>query len=118
MMTSRLAYVLAFLLMVALPCLADSPETPAMTPEQYRAELERLMSATEHLDEHDPQITQLLNDLPSNWTVQSDSQKFEISTEWLREDLIRIGKKYDANVVKSIHAHLQALHDDFEAYEN
>ncbi len=62
-------------------------------------------------------IPELINSLPSAWRVSSERGTFEISTEWLRENLGTLGYKYDEEVAKKIRDRLTQLRADLDEYE-
>lgn len=111
-MRIRRTAIFAALLFSAALGWADS----TLTLDQYRAELDRLLAATEHLDQPGPQIPQLLHHLPPKWTIQAESRSFEVSTEWLRSDLQNLSKVLDPDAVASMRLHLRSLRDETEAY--
>jgi hypothetical protein len=103
-------------LMLAVPCVGASGPVD-LTLDQYRDELDRLLVLTHKLDTPGPQIPQLINSLPSAWRVSGERGKFEISTEWLRDDLGTVDYKYDKNLVEKIRTRLAAQRDDLDAYQ-
>ncbi len=109
-MRIRSTAILAALLLSAVACIADS----ALTLDQYRSELDRLLAATQHLEQ--PQIPVILKDIPPQWKVQANDRSFDVSTEWLRHDLQNLEKKFDPDVVSSIRVHLQEQRAEAEAY--
>ena len=103
-MTARRSYTLVRLLIAAVfiaatfvaaisitasSCRADSAESSAFTTAEYRAELDRLLSATQQLDSSGGSTPQLLHDLPQSWRVATDQREFDVSTEGLRRDVRR-----------------------------
>ena len=116
-MTARQTYILAFLLIAAIFCRADGTGSDALNTTEYRAELERLLSATQQLDSSGNPIPQLLRDLPKSWRIHTDQREFEISTEGLRRDIRRYeGEKNVANA-SAIRGRLQSLRSDLDGYE-
>lgn len=116
-MTARQTYILAFLLIAAIYCRADGTGSDALNTTEYRAELERLLSATQQLDSSGNPIPQLLRDLPKSWRIHTDQREFEISTEGLRRDIRRYeGEKNVANA-SAIRGRLQSLRSDLDGYE-
>jgi|SRR5215470_10867324 len=114
MSASRLATLL-LALAVAGPCLGADNAT-VRTAAEYRAELDRVLSATEHLDTPGPQIPELINSLPTSWHVSTGQGSFDVSTEWLRENLGQLEKKFDPDVVKTIRDRLGSQRTDLDAY--
>jgi Domain of unknown function (DUF4129) len=116
-MTARRTYILVILLVAAIFCRADSAGGGALTSTEYRAELDRLLSATQQLDSSGNPIPQFLQDLPQGWRVHTDQKEFEISTEGLRRDVRRYaGEKNVANA-SAIRGRLQSLRGDLDGYE-
>lgn len=111
-MRIRSRVIFAVVLFSALFCRADSN----LTLEQYRGELDRLLAATDNLDQK--QIPAILHDIPATWTVRADDRTFEISTEWLRHDLQGLQKKLDADTLSSIRVRLKEQRDEAGAYAN
>lgn len=88
-----------------------------LTPDQYRAELDRVLTASEHLDKPGPQIPELINSLPPSWRVQGDQRTLEVSTEWLRADLHSLQEKFDPQAPSRIVETLKSLRRDFDDYQ-
>ncbi len=109
-MRIRSTAIFVAIFLSAILCRADS----TLTLEQYRGELDRLLAATERLDQS--QIPQVLHGIPAKWAIQADDRSFEVSTEWLRHDLQNLEKKFDADYLSSIRAHLQEQRAEAEAY--
>jgi hypothetical protein len=109
--------ILLMPLIVVVPCLGVS--SPAdLTPDQYRAELDHLLVVTDQLDQPGAQIPELINHLPSAWRVGTDRGTFEVSTEWLRDDLGELERTYDQALVNKIRDRLRHQHADLDAYQN
>jgi hypothetical protein len=108
--------ILLMALIVVVPCLgARSPAD--LTPDQYRAELDHLLVATDQLDQPGAQIPELINSLPSVWRAVTDRGTFEVSTEWLRDDLAELEHKYDQALVNKIRERLAHQRADLDAYQ-
>ena len=88
-----------------------------MTPEQYGAELDRLLAATQQLGKTGPPISELLKELPPAWQVQTREKKFEISTDGLARDFERLHQRFDPELQQSICEQLTGLRADLAAYE-
>ena len=118
MIASRIFIIIILLLALtaAATCVADAGNS-AMTPEQYGAELDRLLSATQQLDKTGPPISELLKELPPAWQVQTRGKRFEISTDRLARDLRRLHQRFDPELQKSICEQLTGLRADLAAYE-
>lgn len=98
-------------------CLAQADRASTLPLEQYRAELDRVLSASQQLDKPGPQIPDLINSLPPSWQVQDGQRTFEISTEWLRADLHRLQKKFDPQTQNRIVENLKSLRHDLDDYQ-
>lgn len=116
-MTARRSYILVCLLMAAVFCQAESAAGGALTTAEYRAELDRLLTATQELDSSGSPSPQPLHDLPQSWRVATDQQEFEISTEGLQRDVRRYEKEKNVANASAIHTRLQSLRSDLEGFE-
>jgi Domain of unknown function (DUF4129) len=79
-------------LFLSVVCAAETGPAPVSTLDlhAYVAELDRLSLTIKSLDPKKPDISELLKQIPTVWQVQTDKQKFEVSSEWLRSDLIEL----------------------------
>jgi Domain of unknown function (DUF4129) len=116
MIASRIFIVLLLALTASVTCVAEAGNS-AMTPEQYGAELDRLLAATEQLGETGPPISELPKELPRAWQVETRGMKFAISTDRLARDLRRLHQRFDPELQKSIGEQLRGLRADLAAYE-
>jgi hypothetical protein len=116
MTASRTFLTLLLALTVSVTCVADTGNS-AMTPEQYGAELDRLLTATQQLGEAGPPISELRKELPPVWQVQTRERKFAIPTDGLARDLRRLHQRFDPELQKSICEQLRGLRADLAAYE-
>jgi len=116
-MTARRTYILACLLIAAISCRADSAGGDALTTTEYRAELDRLLSATQQLDSSGSPTPQPLLDLPQSWHVRADQRVFEISTEGLKRDVRRYESEKNIGNASAIRARLQSLRGDLDGFE-
>jgi len=108
--------ILLMALIVAVPRLAVSSPSD-VTPEQYRTELDHLLAATQQLDQPGAAIPELINSLPTTWRVATQHGTFEVSTEWLREDLAELGREYDEDLVDRMRDRLAQARTDLDDYE-
>jgi hypothetical protein len=115
-MTARRIYLLACLLIASACCRADSNTTVALTPAEYRVELDRLLAVANRLNTAGTTPEGLQN-LPDTWRVRSDQNEFDISTEGLQRDVRRYEKDRSVANVSAIRRRLQALRDDLDGYE-
>ncbi len=126
-MTARRIYIVARFLIAAVfiaasfvaavPCRADSEGTEALTGAEYRAELDRLLSATQRLDSSSGPTPQPLHDLPQSWRVATGQGEFEVSTEGLRRDVRRYEKEKNVENGTAIRMRLQSLRSDLDGFE-
>ena len=104
-------------LLLAVSALVCSAQTAPMSPADYRAELDRFLTATEQLDaSKKAEIPELLKTIPPSWQVQIDDRKFAVSTEWLRSDLRKLEEKFDAGLRERIDQRLEDLQAHLNAY--
>jgi len=116
-MTARRIHILAFFLVAAIFCRADGTGNDALTTTEYRAELERLLSATQQLDSSGSATPQPLRDLPQTWRVHTDQQVFEISTEGLRRDVRRYESEKNIANASAVRARLESLRSNLDGFE-
>lgn len=116
-MTRRWIYIAACLLMASAFCWADSDGSGALTPEQYRAELDRLSTATQQLDSSGSDTPQELHALPQSWRVQVEQKEFEVSSEGLQRDVRRYEKEKNVANASAIQARLDGLRRDLDGFE-
>ncbi len=116
-MTARRTHILACFLLVAAFCRADSTGSDAFTTPEYRAELDRLLSATQQLGSSGTPTPQPLHDLPQSWHVRAGQREFEISTEGLRRDVRRYENEKNVTTASAVRARLQSLRDDLDGFD-
>jgi len=116
-MTARRTYIPALLLIAAIFCRADSPGGGPLTSTEYRAELDRLLSATQQLDSAGNPTPQPLVGLPQTWHVRTDQRVFEVSTEGLQRDVRRYENEKNIANASAIRGRLQSLRSDLDGYE-
>ena len=115
-MTVSRAGILLLTLAVAGACYGiDNPTV--LSAEEYRADLDRLQSVTEHLDPQGSQIQELIGSLPTAWRVSTDRGSFEVSTDWLRNDLVQWEKNHDQGLAHDIRDRLAHQRADLDSYE-
>jgi hypothetical protein len=96
---------------------ADSAVNDALTTAEYRAELDRLLSATQQLDSSGNPAPEALHDVPQSWRVHTDQREFEISTEGLQQDVRRYEKEKNIANATAIRERLQSLRNDLDGFE-
>jgi hypothetical protein len=115
---SRILIIIILLLaLIASGTSVADAGNSTITPEQYGAELDRLLAATQRLDKTGPPISELLKELPPAWQVQTREKKFEISTDGLARDFERLHQRFDPELQQSICEQLIGLRADLAAYE-
>ena len=100
-----------------VPCRADSEATGTLTAVEYRAELDRLLSATQQLDSSGGATPQPLHELPQSWHVATDQREFDVSTEGLQRDVRRYEKENNVANASAIRTRLQTLRRDLDGFE-
>lgn len=116
-MTTRRTYILAWLLLASLFCQADATSGNTLTPAEYRAQLDRLLVATQQLNSSNNSAPEALRHLPQSWRVHSDQKDFEISTEGLQRDVRRYDQVQSAANAIAIRRRLESLGRDIEGFE-
>lgn len=113
-MTASRIVLLSLLLILPSFCCAGS--NPLSTAE-YRAELDRLLTATAQLDSSANSAPAALRQLPQSWNVRAEQREFTISTEGLQRDIRRYEKEPDSEHAIAIRRRLQALRREIDGYE-
>ena len=116
-MTAKRIYLLIYLLIVYLPCRAAAAVGGAISTIEYRAELDRLTSATQQLDSGDLPTPQPLRDLPQSWLVRTDQGEFDVSAEGLRRDIHRYEAEKSVTTAAAVRARVQSLRRDLDGFE-
>lgn len=112
-MTTRRTCILASFLLASFVCRAEN----ALTPTEYRAQLDGLIAATRQLNSSNPAIPESLRHLPENWRVRVDQQDFDILTEGVRVDVRRYEADKSAANAISIRRRLESLRRDIDGFE-
>ncbi len=110
-------FLIAGLLSGVCFCSADSGADNNVTASEYRAELDRLLVATQQLDSSGKDVPSALRNLPQNWRVQSEQQDFEISTESLRGDVRKFEQERNVTTASAIRSDIQYLRDNLDGFE-
>ncbi|HYM78486.1 MAG TPA: DUF4129 domain-containing protein [Candidatus Dormibacteraeota bacterium] len=116
-MTLRCTSILAALLIVSLFSRADTPSANVFTAAEYRAELDRLLAATQQLNSSGNPTPEALRHVPLTWYVHTDQKDFEISTEGLKRDVRRYVEEQNASNAIAIQTRLQTLRNDLDGFE-
>lgn len=115
-------YILAGLLISSLlllpaSCAADSGATGPLTTAEYRAELDRLLAATQQLDSSGNATPQPLREVPQSWHVRANQREFEISAEGLQRDIRRYEKEKKVETATAVRTRLQSLRNEVDGFE-
>lgn len=92
----------------------------AISPGEYRQQLQQFSARVEQLKEHPDQAEQLTADVPDKVTVSADSREYSISYDWLKTDLKKFQQadsKTSADLLQSIQQRLKNLDQEARAYE-
>jgi Domain of unknown function (DUF4129) len=116
-MTWRTTCILALVLIGSLQPMEASLPDGTLTAAEYGARLDGLITETGRSDLTSEQATDMLRNLPSHWRVSVENQKFEIPTDWLRDDLLDYGNHADPEILANDHAKLLSLRADLNAYQ-
>jgi hypothetical protein len=117
--------LLAFVLIAAAAfCQVDSG-APPLTASEYRAQLDRLATATDQLDSSGSAVPEELHHLPQSWRVQArgqaslqnEARQFEISTEGLQRDIRRYEHDRSADNALAIRRRLESLRQGIDGYQ-
>jgi len=115
-MTTWRTYFLAGLLAGAAFCRADSKPEHALTTDEYRAELDGLLAATQQLDGSRAAPPEALQHLPQSWPVHTEQRDFEISTEGLQRDVRRYNNERNAVNAAAIRTRLDGLRREIDGF--
>jgi hypothetical protein len=116
-MTTWRTYILAGLLAGAAFCLADSKPEHALSTDEYRAELDGLLVATQQLGSSGTSTPEALQHLPQSWPVHTGQRDFEISTEGLQRDVRRYSNEKNIVNATAIRMRLESLRREIEGFE-
>lgn len=116
-MTARRIYLLGCLLIASACCRADSAAGVALTPAEYRAELDHLLASAQNLDSSATATPEAFHNLPDSWHVRADPNEFDISTEGLQRDVRRYDKEKNFANASALRTRLQSLRTDLDGYE-
>jgi hypothetical protein len=117
-MTLRRIHILTCLFLASCIAFADSSAEGSFTTAEYRAELDRLLSATHQLDSSGGQTPQPLHHLPQSWHVRTDQREFDVSTEGLQRDIRRYEKEKNAANAMAVHTRLASLRREIDGYDH
>ena len=96
---------------------ASSDPAPVLSLERYQAALDRLDNHLAALEHNPDGASGVLESLPLLWRVQTDQKTFEVSTEWIRQDLGSFAQKHDASALQSIRDGLRIMREEAQAYQ-
>jgi Domain of unknown function (DUF4129) len=113
-----LVLLLLFLRTASIAELEHAPaQTSTLTVSEYIAELDGLASAAKQLA-HPDEVPKVLNDIPPLWRIQTAQRTFEVSSEWLRRDLIDWQRRPSQEIQDRIFARLQTLRSEAALFQN
>jgi hypothetical protein len=115
-MAWRRACIFALILCAVVPSLGQSSQDGVMSAAEYGSRLDKLIASTSQPTLTGKEIADILSGLSPSWRVNINDNQFEMSTQWLREDLLKYGDKADADLLKSARAKLSALRADLNGY--
>ncbi|HSS96013.1 MAG TPA: hypothetical protein VLK33_03245, partial [Terriglobales bacterium] len=114
-MAWRKACISVLIFCTVLPSLGQSSGDGRLTVADYGAQLDKFIAYTAQ-PLTSKQTSDVLRELPPSWRVNINDSQFELSTQWLREDLLNYGEKEDAKLLQADHDKLMALRADLNAY--
>src|ERR1041384_7080131 len=114
-MAWRWASIFALILFTALPSLGQPSRDGTLTAAEYGIQLDKLIASTAQ-PLTTKQTTDILSELPPSWRVNTNDRQFEISTQWLHEDLLNYADKPDEKLLTADHTKLLALRADLNGY--
>lgn len=103
-------------LLAAAVCRAGATGN-ALSQSDYRAELDRLLSATQQLDSSGRPTPAPLHDLPQNWHIHTEQGDFYVSSEGLRRDVSRYDRDKSAATALAVRERIQNLHREIDRFE-
>lgn len=116
-MTFWRACILAGFVLTSALGRADSTPNHAFSPDEYRAELDGLLAATQQLDSSGSAVPDALERLPLKWPVHTDQRDFEISTEGLRRDVRRYNNDKNVANATAIRTRLESLRREVDGFQ-
>src|SRR4030088_396879 len=93
------------------------PQTGTVTVNEYIAELDGLASTAKQLV-HPEDVPKLLNSIPPVWRIQTAERTFEVSSEWLRQELNDWQKGPSHEIHDRIVARLQILRAETASFQD
>jgi hypothetical protein len=101
---------------IAEPASAQ-PQTGTLTVYEYIAELDGLAASAKQLV-HPEDVPKLLNSIPPVWRIQTAQRTFEVSSQWLCQDLNDWQKKPGHEIQDRIFARLQILRAEAASFQD
>jgi hypothetical protein len=116
---STLLLILSSTGVAAAAIAATEPEAQSstITLSEYTAQLDGLASSVKQLA-HPEDVPTLLNDIPPSWRVETPQRTFEISSEWLRQDLSEWKSKPNQEILDRIVTRLQITRAEAASFQN
>jgi hypothetical protein len=125
-MTQRRIHILACLLLaILIPalvlattaiCRADAIGN-TLSASDYRAELDRLLAATQQLDSSGGLTPAPLHDLPQNWHIHTEQGDFDVSSEGLRRDVSRYEREKNVATALAVRERIKGLCREIDGFE-
>jgi hypothetical protein len=115
-MTTWRTYILAGLLAGAAFCRADSTPGHVLSTDEYRAQLDGLLAATQQLNSSGAATPEALRHLPQSWPVHTEERDFEISTEGLQRDVRRYNNERNVVNAAAIRTRLDGLRREIDGF--
>ena len=116
-MTTKRTYILVLVLFASTLGRTQTAGGSSLTAGEYRAELERLLSATQSLSSSSSSAPDALRHLPESWKVHTDQKDFEISTEGLKTAVRRYEQVQKADNAIAIRSRLESFLQQLDGFE-
>jgi Domain of unknown function (DUF4129) len=99
----------------------SAPQRATLTASEYITQLDALASSVQQLAQPDD-ARKLLQDIPPVWHIQAEHIQakagiFDVSSEWLRDDLNNWRRKPSREILDRIACHLQTLRSEAASFQ-
>jgi Domain of unknown function (DUF4129) len=118
-MGCRRGLLILWSILLCAPAFAEQPPVRppgTLTVSEYVAKLVTLISAVKELARPE-EVPKLLNDIPSAWRIEATERTFEVSAEWLRQDLSDWQKKPSPELQEQMVSRLELLHSETISFQ-
>jgi len=115
-MRLRRTTILLALLVASAATRGDTYVAAVATSAEYRAELDRLLTAAKSID-GSAAIPETFHNLPGKWHVRTDHGEFDISSEGLKRDVRRYDEERTKTHAEAIRIRLGSLRDEISGFE-